>query len=78
LALLQDFPPDFRYFLGLQEMIPVGMPDAFSQITRRPAVVQPHMAPGTGNAVGALYNAFRNKSPLIVIAGNQRRNTMRR
>ena len=24
LALLQNFPDDFRYFLGLPEMIPVG------------------------------------------------------
>jgi benzoylformate decarboxylase len=37
LALLQDFPEDFRYFLGLQEMIPVGMADAYAQITGRPA-----------------------------------------
>ena len=27
LTLLQEFPADFRYFLGLQEMIPVGMAD---------------------------------------------------
>jgi benzoylformate decarboxylase len=25
LTLLQDFPDDLRYVLGLQEMIPVGM-----------------------------------------------------
>ena len=32
-----------------------------------------HTAPGIGNAQGALYNAFVNKTPLIVTAGNQRR-----
>jgi len=74
LALLQDFPEDFRYFLGLQEMIPVGMADAYAQITRRPAVVNLHTAPGMGNAQGQLYNAYCNKTPLIVTAGNQRRN----
>jgi benzoylformate decarboxylase len=74
LALLQDFPDDFRYFLGLQEMIPVGMADAYAQITRRPAVVNLHTAPGMGNAQGQLYNAYCNKTPLIVTAGNQRRN----
>jgi benzoylformate decarboxylase len=74
LALLQDFPGDFRYFLGLQEMIPVGMADAYAQVTRRPAVVNLHTAPGMGNAQGQIYNAYVNKTPLIITAGNQRRN----
>ena len=73
LTLLQDFPSDFRYMLGLQEMVPVGMADAYAQITGRPAVVNLHTAPGMGNAQGALYNASINKTPLIVTAGNQRR-----
>ena len=73
LTLLEDFPSDFRYLLGLQEMVPVGMADGFSQVTGRPALVMVHTAPGLGNAMGALYNADLNKTPLIVIAGNQRR-----
>jgi benzoylformate decarboxylase len=73
LTLLEDFPSDFRYMLGLQEMVPVGMADAFAQITGRPAIVNLHTAPGLGNAQGALYNAYINKTPLIVTAGNQRR-----
>jgi benzoylformate decarboxylase len=73
LTLLENFPDEFRYVLGLQEMVPVGMADAYAQITRRPAVVNLHTAPGMGNAQGALYNAFVNKTPLIVTAGNQRR-----
>jgi benzoylformate decarboxylase len=78
LALLQDFPEDFRYFLGLQEMIPVGMADTYAQITGRPALVNLHTAPGMGNAQGQLYNAYCNKTPLIVTAGNQRRNMQNR
>jgi benzoylformate decarboxylase len=74
LALLQDFPNDFDYYLGLQEMIPVGMADAYAQVTRRPAVVNLHTAPGMGNAQGQIYNAYVNKTPLIITAGNQRRN----
>ncbi|MFE9583050.1 benzoylformate decarboxylase [Nocardia sp. NPDC006044] len=73
LSLLQDFPDDMRYILGLQEIVPVGMADAYAQITGRPALVNLHTAPGMGNAQGALYNAYLNKSPLIVTAGNQRR-----
>ena len=63
LTLLEDFPEDFRYVLGLQEMVPVGMADAYAQVTGRPAVVNLHTAPGMGNAQGALYNAFVNKTP---------------
>src|ERR1700741_121975 len=73
LALMQDFPDDFRYMLGLQEMIPVGMADGYAQVTGRPAMVNLHTAPGMGNAQGQLYNAYVNKTPLIVTAGNQRR-----
>jgi benzoylformate decarboxylase len=73
LSLLQDFPDDFRYFLGLQEMIPVGMADGYAQITRRPAIVNVHTAAGLGNAMGAIYNASWNKTPLVITAGNQRR-----
>jgi hypothetical protein len=73
LSLLEDFPTDFRYMLGLQEMVPVGMADAYAQITGRPSIVNLHTAPGMGNAQGALYNAYINKTPLIVTAGNQRR-----
>ncbi|MEV0695533.1 benzoylformate decarboxylase [Streptomyces sp. NPDC050388] len=73
LTLLEDFPSDFRYFLGLQEMVPTGMADGFSQVTGRPALLLVHTAPGLGNAMGALYNAHLNKTPLIVMAGNQRR-----
>ena len=62
LALLQDFPDDLSYFLGLQEMVPVGMADAYAQITGRPALVNLHTAPGMGNAQGQLYNAFVNKT----------------
>jgi thiamine pyrophosphate-dependent acetolactate synthase large subunit-like protein len=73
LTLLEEFPDDFTYVLGLQEMVPVGMADGYAQITRRPALVNLHTAPGVGNAMGALYNAAWNKTPLIVTAGNQRR-----
>jgi benzoylformate decarboxylase len=73
LSLLEDFPNDFTYVLGLQEMVPVGMADGYAQITRRPALVNLHTAPGIGNAMGALLNAAWNKTPLVVTAGNQRR-----
>ena len=73
LPMLEDFPADFRYVLGLQEMVPAGMADGYAQLTGRPGLVQVHAAAGLGSAMGALRNAWWNKTPLIVIAGNQRR-----
>ena len=54
LTLLEDFPSDCRYMLGLQEMVPVGMADAYAQITGGLAIVNLHTAPGMGNAQGAV------------------------
>jgi thiamine pyrophosphate-dependent acetolactate synthase large subunit-like protein len=63
LTLLEDFPDDFRYFLGLQEMIPVGMADGFAQITGRPAVVNVHTAPGLGNETARCTTPSRRCGP---------------
>jgi benzoylformate decarboxylase len=71
LPMLADFPSDFRYVLGLQEAVVVGMADGYAQATGRVAHVNLHTAPGVGNAVGALFNAWANKAPLLVTAGQQ-------
>jgi len=71
LPMLSEFPEDFRYILGLQELAVVGMADGYAQATGRPTHVNLHTAPGVGNAVGGLYNAQANKSPLLVTAGQQ-------
>ena len=76
LPMLKDYPDDFRYVLGLQEIVAVGMADGFAQATGRPAHVNLHTAPGVGNAMGALFNAQANKSPLVVTAGQQARRLM--
>jgi benzoylformate decarboxylase len=71
--MLKDFPPDFRYVLGLQEASVVGMADGFAQASRVPAVAVLHTAAGTGNGMGNIMTAFLNKTPLIIIAGQQTR-----
>jgi benzoylformate decarboxylase len=76
LPFLSGFPADFRYVLGLQEAIVVGMADGYAQASGRPALVNLHTAPGVGNAMGALFNARENKSPLVVTAGQQVRAMM--
>jgi benzoylformate decarboxylase len=76
LPMLKDFPEDFRYVLGLQEAVVVGIADGFAQASGRPALVNLHTAPGVGNGMGAIFNAQANKSPLVVTAGQQDRSLM--
>jgi benzoylformate decarboxylase len=71
LPFLKDFPEDFRYVLGLQEAAVVGMADGYAQATGSPGFVNLHSAAGTGNAMGALANAWSSHTPLVVTAGQQ-------
>jgi benzoylformate decarboxylase len=73
LPMLADFPADFRYVLGLQEAVVVGMADGYAQASGRTTVVNLHTAPGVGNAMGAIFNAQANHSPLLITAGQQAR-----
>jgi benzoylformate decarboxylase len=73
LPMLADFPSDFRYVLGLQEAVVVGMADGFAQASGRTTVANLHTAPGVGNAMGAIFNAQANHSPVLVTAGQQAR-----
>ena len=77
LPMFRAFPDDFRYVLALQESIAVGMADGYAQATRRAAVVNLHSAVGTGHALGNLFTAYRNRTPIVVIAGQQARSILR-
>ena len=76
LPMLADFPADFRFVLGLQEAVVVGMADGYAQASGRPAIANLHTAPGVGNAMGAIFNAQANHSPVLVTAGQQARAQM--
>src|SRR5437763_10879484 len=76
LPMLANFPDDFQYVLGLQEATVVGMADGFSQASGKTGFVNLHTAPGVGNAMGAIFNAQANHSPLVISAGNQTRSLM--
>ncbi len=73
LPMLADFPDDFRYFLGLQEAVAVGMADGYAQASGNVGHVNLHTAPGVGNGMGAIFNAQANHTPLLVTAGQQAR-----
>jgi benzoylformate decarboxylase len=62
--------PEMKYILTLQETIAVMVADGYARATKRPALVQIHSTPGLGNAIGALYQAKRGHSPLVVIGGD--------
>jgi benzoylformate decarboxylase len=76
LAFLHDWPGDIDYVLGLQEACVVGMADGYAQATGRPAFVNLHSAAGLGHSLGNLFTACRNKTPLVVTAGQQARSIL--
>lgn len=76
LPLLRDFPKDFRYVLGLHEAVVVGMADGFAQASGNATFVNLHSAAGLGNAMGNLFTAFKNRTPMIVTAGQQARSLL--
>jgi len=63
--------PDLTYVLGLQESVVVTMADGFSRASGKLAACNVHVAPGLGNAMGAIYNAKFTGSPLLITAGQQ-------
>jgi benzoylformate decarboxylase len=65
---LRDYP-QMEFMLALHEGVAVCMADAYARITRQPAFVEVHIAPGLGNALGMLHNAAVGKTPLVVYAG---------
>jgi len=76
LPLFRGFPKDFRYVLGLQEAVVVGMADGYAQATHNAAFVNLHSAAGMGHAMGNIFTAYRNRTPLVITAGQQARSIL--
>jgi benzoylformate decarboxylase len=70
MEVMPDFP-QLRYVLGLHESVVVAMADGYARASNRLAAANVHVAPGLGNAMGALYNAQFSGSPIILTAGQQ-------
>src|SRR5437868_10818940 len=60
---------ELKYVLALQEAAVMAMADGYAQASGKLAVVNLHVAPGLGNAMGMLYNAQKAASPILVTAG---------
>jgi benzoylformate decarboxylase len=63
----------FRYFLGLQEVPVVAMADGYAMASGGVGVANVHVSCGLGNAMGMLYNAHCEGTPLLLTAGQQDR-----
>jgi benzoylformate decarboxylase len=70
-ALVED--RRIQYILGLQEVPVMAMADGYAMASGGLGVVNLHISCGLGNAMGMLYNAHREGTPLLVTAGQQDR-----
>jgi benzoylformate decarboxylase len=55
--------------MGLHEGVVIAMADGYSRVSLKPAFVNIHVIAGTAQALGQLYNASRDGTPLVVTAG---------
>jgi benzoylformate decarboxylase len=55
-----------RFILALHETCVVSMADGHARVTGRPSLAQVSTLPGSANTVGALYDAYRDRSPVVV------------
>ena len=76
LPFLSDWPDDLDYVLGLQEASVIGMADGYAQATRNAGFANLHSGAGVGNALGNIYTAHRNQTPLVITAGQQARSIL--
>src|SRR5258706_67811 len=65
---LLDYP-SLQYIVHLHEGVAVGSANFYAQASGKTAFVNLHVAPGLGNAIGMIYGALKNNSPMVVTAG---------
>jgi benzoylformate decarboxylase len=70
MAVVPDFS-QLTYVLGLHEGAVMAMADGYARASNRLSAASVHVAPGLGNAMGALFNAAFFGSPVILTAGQQ-------
>ena len=63
--------PALSYVLTLHEGVAIGAASYYAQASGRTGVVNLHVAPGLGNAIGMIYGALRANSPMVITAGQQ-------
>lgn len=76
LPMLKGMPEGFRYVMGLNEAVVMGMADGFARSSGKPALVNLHSSAGTGHSLGNLFTAYKNNAPVVVTAGQQARSIL--
>ena len=67
---LVDYP-SIKYYVALQESIAMSAASFHAQAKGSASVVNLHVAPGLGNAIGMMFGALKANSPVLVTAGQQ-------
>jgi benzoylformate decarboxylase len=77
-ALLDALRADgtLRYVLALHESAAVAMADGYARASGRVGVVGLHTSVGTMNGMSQIFNAYRDRSPVVVTAGHKDRRTL--
>ena len=70
-ALATD--PRLEYILSLHELPLLAMADGYAMASGRLGVACVHISGGLGNAMGMIFNAYREGTPLLIMAGQQDR-----
>ena len=63
--------PQLPYYVALQESVAMCAATFYAQAKGKPAVVNLHVAPGLGNAIGMMFGALKANAPVLVTAGQQ-------
>ena len=63
--------PDLNYMMSMQESLVVYMAEGYSRASGKLSACNVHVAPGLGNAMGAIYAAKFANTPIIITAGQQ-------
>lgn len=63
--------PEITYIVTLHESVAVGMADGYTRGGGEIGVVSVHTSVGTANTIGGIYNAYREKSPVLITIGNK-------
>lgn len=73
---LNDWPEDIAYILGLNEACVVAMAEGHARATGNAGFVNLHSAAGLGHGLGNVFTAYRNRTPLVIVAGQQARSLL--
>lgn len=76
LGFLHQWPEDLRYVHVLEEGAAAAMADGYAQVSGLPVLVNLHSAAGIGHAMGSIITAHHNRTPLILLAGQQHRSLL--